>query len=124
MLKTLNTKKAPQPIGPYSQGVDADGLVFLSGQIGLKPDSGDLVAGLAEQTKQIMENIGSVLESAGCSMANVVKSTVYLRNINDFAEFNKIYAVYFKNNPPARTTVEVSALPKNALIEIDIIARK
>ncbi len=124
MLKTLNTKKAPQPIGPYSQGVDADGLVFLSGQIGLKPDSGDLVASLAEQTKQIMENIGSVLESAGCSMANVVKSTVYLRNMNDFAEFNKIYATYFKNNPPARTTVEVSALPKNALIEIDIIARK
>lgn len=124
MLKTLNTKKAPQPIGPYSQGVDADGLVFLSGQIGLKPDSGDLVAGLAKQTKQIMENIGSVLESAGCSMANVVKSTVYLRNMNDFAEFNKIYAGYFRNNPPARTTVEVSALPKNALIEIDIIARK
>ncbi len=124
MLKTLNTKKAPQPIGPYSQGVDANGLVFLSGQIGLKPHSGDLVASLAEQTKQIMENIGSVLESAGCSMANVVKSTVYLRNMNDFAEFNKIYATYFKNNPPARTTVEVSALPKNALIEIDIIARK
>ncbi len=123
-MKILNSQKAPQPIGPYSQGIEADGFIFLSGQIGLDPEAGAMVDGLVAQTKQVMQNIHAVLESAGCNFSNVIKSTVYLRNMNDFAQFNQVYAEYFKENPPARTTVEVSALPKNALIEIDIIARK
>ncbi len=123
-MKILNTKEAPQPIGPYSQGIDLDGLVFLSGQIGLKPETGELAEGVAAQTHQVIQNIRAVLQSAGCSLTNVVKSTVYLRNIGDFTQFNQIYGEYFKESAPARTTVEVSALPKNALIEIEIIARK
>ncbi len=123
-MKILNTKEAPQPIGPYSQGIDLDGLVFLSGQIGLKPETGELAEGIAAQTHQVIQNIRAVLQSAGCSLTNVVKSTVYLRSMNDFTQFNQIYGDYFKVNAPARTTVEVSALPKSALIEIDIIARK
>jgi 2-iminobutanoate/2-iminopropanoate deaminase len=123
-LKILNTKEAPQPIGPYSQGIESDGLLFLSGQIGLKPETGELAEGVAAQTHQVIQNIRAVLGSAGCSLTNVVKSTVYLRSMSDFTQFNQIYGEYFKVNAPARTTVEVSALPKNALIEIDIIARK
>jgi 2-iminobutanoate/2-iminopropanoate deaminase len=123
-LKVLNTKEAPQPIGPYSQGIDLDGLVFLSGQIGLKPETGELAEGIAAQTHQVIQNIRAVLQSAGCSLTNVIKSTVYLRSMSDFTQFNQIYGDYFKVNAPARTTVEVSALPKSALIEIDIIARK
>ena len=123
-MKILITKEAPQPIGPYSQGIDLDGLVFLSGQIGLKPETGELAEGIAAQTHQVIQNIRAVLQSAGCSLTNVVKSTVYLRSMNDFTQFNQIYGDYFKVNAPARTTVEVSALPQSALIEIDIIARK
>lgn len=123
-MKVLNTRNAPQPIGPYSQGIEAEGLIFLSGQIGLKPDTGELVEGLTQQTQQVMQNIRAVLESAGYSFANIVKTTVYIKNMADFTKFNQVYAEYFKESPPARTTVEVSALPKNALIEIDIIAHK
>ena len=123
-MKILNTKEAPQPIGPYSQGIELDGLVFLSGQIGLKPETGELAEGIAAQTHQVIQNIRAVLQSAGCTLTNVVKSTVYLRSMSDFTQFNQIYGDYFKVNAPARTTVEVSALPKSALIEIDIIARK
>ena len=90
----------------------------------MKPDTGELVEGLAPQTHQVIRNIKAILDASGCALANVVKTTVYLRRMKDFAEFNQVYAGYFKENPPARTTVEVSALPKDALIEIDIIARK
>ncbi len=120
----LKTKSAPQPIGPYSQGVEIDGLLFLSGQIGISPETGELAQGLADQTNQVMKNIVSVLESAGCTLANVIKSTIYLKNMGDFSEFNGIYAGYFKENPPARSTVEVASLPRNALIEIEVIAHK
>lgn len=120
----LNTKSAPQPIGPYSQGVEIDGLLFLSGQIGLGPETGELAEGLVEQTHQVLRNIAAVLEAGGCTLSNVIKSTIYLKNMSDFAEFNKIYAEYFKENPPARTTIEVSSLPRNALVEVDIIAYK
>lgn len=120
----LETKSAPQPIGPYSQGIEIEGLLFLSGQIGLKPASGELAEGLVAQTHQVLKNISSVLESSGCTLSNVIKSTVYLKNMSDFPEFNKIYAEYFKINPPARTTVEVSSLPRNALIEIEVVAHK
>lgn len=123
-MKTLYTQNAPKPIGPYSQGIETDGLIFLSGQIALKPDTGELVEGLIQQTHQVIKNARAVLESAGSSLEKVVKTTVYLKEMKDFTAFNEVYAQYFKENPPARTTVEVSALPKNALIEIDIIARK
>ena len=123
-MKKLYTKQAPDPIGPYSQGIEMDGILFLSGQIALRPDTGELVEGLTPQTHQVLSNANAILKSAGCTLANVVKTTVYLRNMKDFPEFNKVYAEYFNENPPARTTVEVSALPKDALIEIDIIARK
>ena len=123
-MKALHTQDAPQPIGPYSQGIETNGFIFLSGQIGSKPETGEMAASLAQQTHQIMKNIQAVLQSEGCSFSHVVKSTVYLKNMSDFAEFNKIYSEYFRENPPARTTVEVSALPRNALIEIDIIAHK
>ena len=123
-MKKLYTKNAPEPIGPYSQGIETGGFIFLSGQIALKPDTGELVEGLAPQTHQVIRNIKAILDASGCVLANVVKTTVYLRRMKDFAEFNQVYAGYFKENPPARTTVEVSALPKDALIEIDIIARK
>lgn len=104
--------------------MEAGGLIFLSGQIGLRVDTGELVEGLTPQTHQVMQNIRAVLEAAGCSLADVVKATIYIRNMGDFAQFNEAYGEYFKENPPTRTTVEVSALPKNALIEIDIIAHK
>ena len=123
-MKKLYTKNAPEPIGPYSQGIETGGFIFLSGQIALKPDTGELVEGLAPQTHQVIRNIEAILDASGCTLANVVKATVYLRRMKDFAEFNQVYAGYFKENAPARTTVEVSALPKDALIEIDIIARK
>jgi 2-iminobutanoate/2-iminopropanoate deaminase len=123
-MKLLHTKDAPQPIGPYSQGIEIDGLIFLSGQIGLKPETGEMADNLAQQTHQVMKNISAMLYSAGCSFRDVVKSTIYLKDLAGFAEFNKIYSEYFTEDPPARTTVEVSALPRNALIEIDIIAHK
>ena len=123
-MKVLHTKDAPQPIGPYSQGIEIDGLIFLSGQIGLKPETGEMADNLAQQTHQVMKNVSTMLNSAGCSFGDVVKSTIYLKDITCFAEFNKIYSEYFTENPPARTTIEVSALPRNALIEIDIIAHK
>ncbi|MCL4511662.1 MAG: RidA family protein [Bacteroidetes bacterium] len=123
-MKILKTSQAPQPIGPYSQGIEISGFIFLSGQIGLKPDTGEMVEGLVQQTHQVLKNVSALLESEGCSLSNVIKSTVYLRNMNDFAQFNQTYSEYFKDNPPARTAVEVSALPRNALIEIDVIASK
>ena len=123
-MRIIESPQAPKPIGPYSQAVEADGFIFLSGQIGLNPKTGELAVGLAQQTHQVMENIIAVLKSEGCSFANVVKSTVFLQSISDFTDFNRIYSEYFKENPPARTTVEVSALPRNALIEIDIVAHK
>lgn len=123
-MKILQTKDAPQPIGPYSQGIELEGLLFLSGQVALNPVTGEMAEGLVQQTHQVLENARAVLESAGSSLANVVKTTVYLRSMEDFAEFNRIYGEYFKDVAPARSTVEVSGLPKNALIEIDIIACK
>ena len=123
-MKIIKTTQAPQPIGPYSQGIEINGFLFLSGQIGLKPDTSEMAEGLAQQTHQILKNISKLLESEGCNLSNIVKSTVYLRNMNDFAQFNQIYSEYFRDNPPARTVVEVSALPRNALIEIDIVAHK
>jgi len=110
------TPKAPEPIGPYSQAIKLDnGLIFTSGQI--SPD-GDI----KEQTKQVLENLKAILESAGSGLSKVAKATVYLKNINDFVSMNEVYSGYFSDSKPARSTVEVSNLPKNAKVEIDVIA--
>ena len=119
----IATERAPKAIGPYSQAVGFGNLLFLSGQIALDPDSQQMVDGCVEnQTRRIMENITAVLEAANLGLENVVKSTVYLANMNDFAEFNAAYGKYFQEHPPARSTVEVSRLPKNALVEVEVIA--
>lgn len=125
MKKIITTVHAPQAIGPYSQAVEANGFVFVSGQIPLDPKTGNLVTGdVREQTKRVMENGKAVLAAAGCGMDRVVKATIYLKNINDFAAVNEVYGSYFTADPPARATVEVSRLPKDAAIEIDLVAVK
>jgi 2-iminobutanoate/2-iminopropanoate deaminase len=124
MVKQIvNTKNAPKAIGPYSQAIKADKLVFISGQIPIDPINGSLVlGGIEKQTKRVMENIKSVIEASGCKMEHIVKTTIYLRNMDDFKFVNTVYEKYFSNNFPARSTVEVSNLPKNVDVEIDTIA--
>ena len=125
MKKVVRTADAPQAIGPYSQAVEANGFVFVSGQIPLDPKTGNIVAGdIRDQTKRVMENGKAILAAAGCAMSTVVKSTIYLKNIGDFAGVNEIYGGYFPGDPPARSTVEVSGLPKDVAVEIDFIAVK
>lgn len=121
----IKTDNAPKAIGPYSQAVEANGFVFVSGQIPLDPKTGDIVTGdIREQTRRVMENAKAILAAAGCSLSDVVKSTIYLKNIGDFAGVNEIYGGYFPADPPARATVEVSRLPKDVAIEIDFVAWK
>lgn len=124
--KAIATKGAPEAIGPYSQGVQAGNLVFTAGQVALDPVHQVILAGsITEQTTQVLENLKAVLEAAGSSLAKVVKATVYLKDFNDFAAMNAVYAAYLAPEgvtAPARTTVEVSRLPKDALIEIDLVA--
>ena len=123
MKKVIATKAAPQAIGPYSQGIQAGGLLFVSGQIPLVPATGEMVAGGIEaQTTQVLDNLQAILTEAGASMDAAVKTPVYLKDIGDFAVVNAIYAKYFTKDCPARVCVEVSNLPKGALIEIDVIA--
>jgi 2-iminobutanoate/2-iminopropanoate deaminase len=115
--------KVPAAIGPYSVGVEAGNFVFTAGQLGLDPTSGDLVAGGIEaQTRQALTNIRNILEAAGLSMDAVIKTTVFLRDMQEFNAMNSVYGEFFKVDPPARTTVQVAALPKNAAIEIEVIA--
>ncbi len=123
MKKTIMTDKAPRAIGPYSQGVIAGDFVFTAGQIGIFPDTGEINGGIKEQTRQALENIRAVLNAAGADLKNVVKTTVYLTRPEDFPQMNEIYAEYFKDEPPARTTIFVNGLPKGALVEIETIAR-
>lgn len=121
--KVIHTDKAPQAIGPYSQAIQARNFLFLSGQIPLDPRTGELVKGdIRQQTKQVLENIKGVLESQGLGMENVVKTTIFLKDIGNFNQVNEIYGTYFPSSPPARSTVEVSKLPRNAGIEIEAIA--
>lgn len=117
------TQNAPNPIGPYSQGVvvNSGKLFFTSGQIGLKPN-GEMASGIAEQTEVVMQNLEHLLHKAGTSLQEVIKTTIYLQDLNDFATVNEIYGKYFTENPPARSTVQVARLPKEALVEIEIIA--
>ena len=125
MKKVISTANAPQAIGPYSQAIEAGGFVFVSGQIPLIPATGELVDGSVEvQTARVLDNLKAILEAAGSSMEDVVKTTVYITNMDDFAKVNGIYGRYFEANPPARVCVEVSKLPKGALVEIDVIAAR
>jgi 2-iminobutanoate/2-iminopropanoate deaminase len=123
MREVIATKDAPQAIGPYSQAIKAGGLVFCSGQIALDPASGTIVAGdVAQQTERVLSNLAAVLASAGSGLEHVVKTTVFLKNMGDFAPMNEVYGRYFKAEPPARSTVEAARLPKDVLVEIDVIA--
>jgi 2-iminobutanoate/2-iminopropanoate deaminase len=123
MREVIATKNAPQAIGPYSQAIRANGFIFLSGQIPVDPATQQLVEGdVAVQTERVLRNIEGVLQAAGSSLAKVVRSGVFLKSMNDFAAMNAVYARYFPNNAPARSTVEVARLPKDCLVEIDVIA--
>ena len=125
MKKVISTAKAPQAIGPYSQAIEAGDFIFVSGQIPLIPATGELVEGSDEvQAARLLENLKAILEAAGSSLESVVKTTVYITNMDDFAKVNGIYGQYFQENPPARVCVEVSKLPKGALVEIDVIAAR
>lgn len=128
MAKTqeLKTRGAPAAIGPYSQGVktvNSGGLVFVSGQIALEPESGELVdGGIVPETQRVLENLNAVLEAAGASLADVVKTTVYMKDLSEFGRMNEVYGRFFKPPYPARATVEVKGLPKGAAVEIDATA--
>ena len=123
--KVIRSGEAPAPIGPYSQAIEAGGFIFCSGQIPLDPQTGQLVAGdITVQTKRILENFKAVLEAAGSSLENTVKLTVYLTNLGDFEALNKVLGALFTQAPPARAVVQVTALPKNASVEMDLIAIK
>ena len=122
-MKTVETKLAPAAIGPYSQAVVTGDFVYTSGQIPIDPQSGNIEANdVREQAKQAIHNIGAILEAAGSSYENVIKTTCFLKNMSDFAAFNEVYAEYFTGKP-ARSCVEVSALPKGALVEIEVVAK-
>jgi len=123
MREAISSDGAPKAIGPYSQAVRAGQLLFLSGQVPLDPATGQLVGGdIAAQTRRVMDNLGAVLNAAGLSFANVVRTTIFLADINDFAAVNDVYGGYFSAPAPARATVQVARLPKDARVEIDAIA--
>ena len=123
-MKPVRTHEAPAAIGPYSQAIETDGLVYTSGQIGLDPATGDLVEGIEAQTHRVMRNLQGVLAAAGVRFSDVVKVTIFLADIGDFATVNEIYAMYLTAPYPARSTVEVARLPKDARIEVDVVAKR
>jgi 2-iminobutanoate/2-iminopropanoate deaminase len=121
--KVVSGERGPKAIGPYSVGIQAGQFVFVSGQLGVDPETGELVGGGIEaETHQALQNVGNVLRMAGSGMVNVLKATVFLRDINDFARMNEVYAKFFPENPPARSAFQVAALPKEAAVEIEVIA--
>lgn len=123
MKSVISTNRAPAAIGPYSQAVAAGGMLFCSGQIPLDPESGAVVEGdIADQTRQVMANLGAVLEAAGCSFDDVVRCTIFLQSMDDFSAVNEVYATSFGAAPPSRACVEVARLPRNVRVEIDAIA--
>ena len=123
MPDVISTDRGPRAIGPYSQAIRANGFLFLSGQVSLDPATQQLVqGGIAQQTERVLENLKGILEAAGSSLDRVVKTTVYLQDMNDFSAMNEVYARYFPSAPPARATVEVARLPKDARVEIELIA--
>jgi len=123
MKNAVNTDRGPKPIGPYSQAIKANGFVYLSGQVALEPKTGEMVGSdIRQQTERVLENIKGILEAAGVNLHHVVKTTVFLKDMNDFPAMNEVYALYFTSAPPARSTVQVSRLPKDSLVEIEVIA--
>jgi 2-iminobutanoate/2-iminopropanoate deaminase len=123
-MEAVKTDTAPAAIGPYSQAIVSEGLVFASGQIPLSPETGEIVAeGITEQTERVMENIKQILAAAGSDFSKVVKTTCFLIDLKDFGHFNDVYGRYFQNTPPARSTVQVGALPRGALVEVEVIAQ-
>ena len=123
MREVISTKDAPQAIGPYSQAIKVNGFVFTSGQIAIDPATQQVVTGdVAQQTDRVLRNLSEILEAAGSGLGKVVRATVFLKNMNDFAAMNAVYGKYFSSSPPARSTVEVARLPKEVLVEIDVIA--
>jgi len=121
--KTVSTTNAPQAIGPYSQAIRIGDFVFCAGQAGLEPATGNLVkGGIEAETRQVLQNLAAVLDAANSSMNRVVKTTVFLTNMDEFQKMNAVYAEFFPSNPPARSTVQVSRLPKDACVEIEVIA--
>ena len=124
-MKVINTNKAPKAIGPYSQAIEANGLVITSGQLPIDPATGEFApGGIKEQTRQSLTNAKAILEEAGISMANVMKTTVFLSDMNNFAAMNAVYAEFFSEPFPARSAIAVKTLPKNALVEVECIAAK
>lgn len=125
MKKVINTKNAPQAIGPYSQAIEVNGMVFISGQIPINPETGKVIdGGIKEQTRRVLKNLQGILQEAGCSFSNVVKTTCLLSNMDHFKMMNEVYASYFTENPPARAAFAVKELPLGVLIEIEAIAVK
>ena len=123
MKQVISTEKAPKAIGSYSQAVKVGNHIYLSGQIPIDPETGEFVSeDILEQTRQVLRNLGAVLETSGVSFAHVVKTTVFLADMNEFAAMNEIYAEYFSENEPARSTIQAAALPRGARVEIDCIA--
>lgn len=123
MREVIATKNGPQAIGPYSQAIKANGFVFVSGQVAIDPATQQVVNGnVSEQTDRALKNLSGILAAAGSDLAKVVRSTVFLKNMGDFAAMNEVYGKYFTSAPPARSTVEVARLPKDVLVEIDVIA--
>jgi len=123
-MQIVSTNQAPAAIGPYSQAVIAGPMIFTSGQIPLTPDGQLVQGGIEEQAHQVFRNLGAVLDSAGATFANVVKATVFIKDMNQFSTVNEIYASYFQDHKPARSTVEVARLPRDVLVEIELIAMK
>jgi 2-iminobutanoate/2-iminopropanoate deaminase len=120
--KIVSTEKAPKAIGPYSQAIRTENLIFTAGQVGLDPATMELVEGVEAQTRQVLTNLKHVLESADSGLKFVVKTTVFLQDMADFAKMNSVYAEFFSENPPARSTIQVAGLPKGALVEIECVA--
>ena len=123
MRDVILTDRGPKPIGPYSQAIRANGFLYVSGQVGLDPKSGEMTGpDIQQQTQRTLENVKGILEAAGLNLHHVVKTMVFLKDMNDFAPMNEVYAKYFTSAPPARSTVQVARLPKDAIVEIEVIA--
>jgi len=123
--KVILTSNAPQPIGPYSQAIMNNNTLYVSGQIAIIPQTGEInLSSIENETKQVMENIKAIIETAGLTMSHIVKTSIFLTNMGNFSKVNEVYGTYFKESPPARETIQVSALPKNVNIEISVIAIK
>jgi len=123
MKEIVTTERGPKPIGPYSQAVKTNGFLYLSGQVALDPKTNEMHAGdIRQQTERVLENIKGILEAAGSNLHHVVKTTVFLKDMNEFPAMNEVYARYFTSAPPARSTVQAVRLPKDALVEIEVIA--